>query len=219
MKAATFTKSGTKAAETLLPKAVFEAEVTEVTMQQAVVRANSNLRHASAKTLTRAEVRGGGRKPWRQKGTGRARFGSSRVPIWRSGGVAHGPHGEQNYTKEMPAKMIHASVRMALTTQAKNVSVIEKFEVNEAKTRLVIDLLDKLGLEGSIIVIASNINELTAMACANVPALLIIKPSQLRTYDVLVANNIVVEKESLDILNKHYGKAVKAVAKPVGATK
>ncbi len=209
MKATTFSKTGTKATETQLPKAVFEVEVTDVTLQQAVVRANANLRHASAKTLTRAEVRGGGRKPWRQKGTGRARFGSTRVPIWRSGGVAHGPHGEQNYTKDMPKNMIHASVRMALTTQAKNVLVIEKFEVKEPKTRLAIDLIDKLNAEGNVIIIASNLSEPTLLALANVPGVIAIRPNQLRAYDIMIADTVIIEKPALAEIEKQYGKTTK----------
>ncbi len=209
MKVATFSKTGTKAAETQLPKTVFEVEVTDATLQQAIVRANANLRHASAKTLTRAEVRGGGRKPWRQKGTGRARFGSTRVPIWRSGGVAHGPHGEQNYTKEMPKNMVQASVRMALTSQAKNVIVIENFEVKEPKTRLVIDLIDKLNAEGNIIIIASALSEPTLLALANVPGVMAIRPNQLRAYDIMIADTIIIEKSALADIEKQYGKATK----------
>ncbi|MFO0862470.1 MAG: 50S ribosomal protein L4 [Candidatus Saccharibacteria bacterium] len=217
MKAATFSKNGTKAAETVLPKAVFEAEVTEVTLQQAVVRANANLRHANAKTLTRAEVRGGGRKPWRQKGTGRARFGSTRVPIWRSGGVAHGPHGEQNYTKDMPKNMVHASVRMALTTQANTVIVVEKFEVKEPKTRLAIDLIDKLNAEGNVIIISSALSEPTLLALANVPGVMAIRPTQLRAYDVMIADTIIIEKPALSDLEKQYGKATKQPAAMKGS--
>ncbi len=213
MKVATFSKVGAKAAETQLPKTVFEVEVTDTTLQQAIVRANANLRHAGAKTLTRAEVRGGGRKPWRQKGTGRARFGSTRVPIWRSGGVAHGPHGEQNYTKDMPKNMIRASVRMALSAQAKNVVVIEKFEVKEPKTRLAMDLLDKINVEGNVILVASALSEPTLLALANIPGVMAIRPNQLRAYDIMIADTIIVEKSALDEIEKQYGKATqKAVA-------
>ncbi len=212
MKAVTFSKTGARSVETQLPKAVFEVEVSDATLQQAVVRANSNLRHAQAKTLTRAEVRGGGRKPWRQKGTGRARFGSTRVPIWRSGGVAHGPHGEQNYTKEMPKNMVRASIRMALTTQSSNVVVIEKFEVKEAKTRLAIDLIEKMNAQGNVIIISSALSEYTLLALANVPGVIAIRPNQLRAYDIMIADTIIVEKTALEELEKQYGKVQK---KPV----
>jgi large subunit ribosomal protein L4 len=216
MKATTFSKAGAKAAEATLPKTVFEVEVNEQTLQQAIVRSQANLRVAKAKTLTRAEVRGGGRKPWRQKGTGRARFGSSRVPIWRSGGVAHGPTGLQNYTKDMPANMVRSSIRMALSAQAKNIVVIEKFELTEPKTHKVIEILEKISAEGNVIILIDTPTENTLLACANVPACRIIRTNQLRAYEVLTADTIVVEKSALDTLETWLGKKA---AKPVGVSK
>lgn len=216
MKAKTYTKSGGKSTETTLSKDIFGAKVSHETMQQAIVRSQANLRHAGAKTLTRAEVRGGGRKPWRQKGTGRARFGSSRVPIWRSGGVAHGPTGLQNYQKDMPKAMIKASLRMALSAQAEKVAIIEKFAVSEPKTRLVIDLLEKLSVTGNVIVVAQAPDEKTLLANANVPACVIIRPNQLRTYDVLAADSIIIEKPALAEIETYLGKKT---TKTAGATK
>jgi len=216
MKVAGFSKTGTKATEVTLPKAVFDVPVTDQTLQQAVVRSQANLRSAAAKTLTRGEVRGGGRKPWRQKGTGRARFGSSRVPIWRSGGVAHGPTGLQNYQKDMPTSMIRASLRMALSAQVKNSVVIEKFAVSEPKTRLVIDLLEKIDANGSVIVVSVEPTENTLLASANVPGFRIIRANQLRSYDVLTADTIIIEKAALAVLETWLAK--KSV-KPVGVAK
>jgi large subunit ribosomal protein L4 len=216
MKAITYSKTGNKASETTLSKAVFEVKVNDSTMQQAIVRSQANLRHAGAKTLTRAEVRGGGRKPWRQKGTGRARFGSSRVPIWRSGGVAHGPTGLQNYQKDMPKAMVRTSLRMALSAQVKNIAIIEKFSVSAPKTNLVIELLEKINAEGNVLIVVDKPDNNTILASANVPACQLVRVSQLRTYDVLTADTIIIEKPALELIEASLASKAKQT---VGAAK
>lgn len=201
MKALTYTRTGTKATETVLDKTVFESEISQDLLKQSTVRAQANLRQGNAKVLTRAEVRGGGRKPWRQKGTGRARFGSTRVPIWRSGGVAHGPTGLQNYQKDMPANMIRASVRMALSAQAAQVRVIEKLTVSEPKTKAVDALLTKLNATGNVLLVTFEPDEKFTRAAANLPGVFMVYYSQLRSYDVLNADVIIIEKPALEKLD------------------
>lgn len=205
MKALTFTRTGNKSTDTSLNKDIFEVEISQDLLKQAVVRSQANLRQSDSKVLTRGEVRGGGKKPWRQKGTGRARFGSSRVNIWRHGGVAHGPTGLQNYQKEMPVKMIKASIKMSLTAQKDCVKVIEKFSVEKPKTQLANKLLDKLQLEGKVLLVTTKPVENFALSVANLPGVRLVSFSQLRAYDVLNANNIVFEKEALQKLNEWLG--------------
>lgn len=200
MKALTYTRTGNKAPDTTLNKAVFEVEVSQDLLKQSAVRAQSNLRQGNAKVLTRAEVRGGGRKPWRQKGTGRARFGSTRVPIWRHGGVAHGPTGLQNYQKDMPAGMIRASVRMALSTQAAQIRIIEKLSVSEPKTKAADALLTKLEAEGNVLLVIAETDEKFARATANLPGVRLVNYAQLRSYDILSADVIIIEKPALEKL-------------------
>jgi len=209
MKAITYTRTGSKAAETILKKTVFEVKISEDLLKQAVVRAQSNLRHAGAKTLTRGEVRGGGKKPWKQKGTGRARFGSSRVNIWRHGGVAHGPTGLQNYTKDMPKNMIQASLRMALSSQSETIKVIEKFTVAEAKTKVADQLLNKLEATGRVLLVVEKTDEKFAQATANLAGVQVINYSQLRTYDVLCADSIIIEKPALEKIETWLGRVAK----------
>lgn len=201
MKAITYTRTGTKTTDTTLSKGVFESEVSQDLLKQAALRAQANLRHAGAKTLTRGEVRGGGKKPWRQKGTGRARFGSSRVNIWRHGGVAHGPNGLQNYQKDMPKNMIKASIRMALSANAKNIRVIEEFKLTQAKTQLASKLLQKLDVSGNVLLVCAQPNESLARACANLPQVMVVNYSQLRSYDIMVADNVVIEKSALSAID------------------
>ena len=206
MKAITYTRTGTKATDTALAKAIFEAKVSQDLLKQSVVRAQANLRQGNAKVLTRGEVRGGGRKPWRQKGTGRARFGSSRVNIWRHGGVTHGPTGMQNYQKDMPVKMIRTSIKMALSAQSDKIKVIEQFNVAEIKTKLVDQLLDKLESTGNILLVTANVDEKFARASANLPGVLLVKYNQLRSYDVLTADSIIIEKPALIEIENWLGK-------------
>lgn len=205
MKAITYTRTGNKSAETTLSKAIFETKVSQDLLKQAVVRAQANLRQGNAKTLTRGEVRGGGRKPWRQKGTGRARFGSTRVNIWRHGGVAHGPTGLQNYQKDMPKGMIRTSIKMALTSQSSITKVIEKFAVSEPKTKLADQLLDKLEATGNVLLVHSTNDENFARSIANLPGVLLVRYNQLRSYDILQADCIIFEKAALEELDAWLG--------------
>ena len=204
MKAIAYSRSGTKTQEVTLPK-VFSTEVSQDLLKQAVLRSQANLRQGNAKTLTRGEVRGGGRKPWKQKGTGRARFGSSRVNIWRHGGVAHGPTGLQNYQKDMPTGMIRSSLRMALSEKAQSVVVIEKLAVSEPKTRLADALLNKIDAEGSVLIVATQFDEKFALATDNLPGVKMVTTTQLRTYDILLADCILIEKPALDELQSWLG--------------
>src|ERR1700686_4428006 len=105
MKAAVYTKEGKESGELSLPKEIFEVPMNADLVHQVFISQTGNARQVSAHTQTRGEVRGGGRKPWRQKGTGRARHGSTRSPIWKGGGVSGGPRNDKNYTKEIPTKM------------------------------------------------------------------------------------------------------------------
>lgn len=205
MKAITYTRTGNKSTETALSKSVFGVEVSHELLKQASVRSLSNIRHAGAKVLTRAEVSGGGKKPWRQKGTGRARFGSTRVNIWRHGGVAHGPTGNANFTKELPKNMVKASIRMALSEQADNIKIIEKFSIEKPKTKLADNLLSKISTEGNVLLIGCNTEVGFVQATNNLLGVKLVNYDRLQCYDVLCADEIIIEKEALIQLDKWLG--------------
>ncbi len=209
MKAITYTRTGNKSAETALSKSVFGVPVSHELLKQASVRSLSNIRHAGAKVLTRAEVRGGGKKPWRQKGTGRARFGSTRVNIWRHGGVAHGPTGNANFTKDLPKNMIKASIRMALSEQAQSIKIIEKFTIEQPKTQLADNLLAKLSTVGNVLLIGLNTDINFVRATNNLVGVKLINYDRLQCYDVLCADEIIIEKDALTELDKWLGGAKK----------
>ena len=155
--AQTFTKSGSKATTAAkLDKSVFEVIPTDHTLlKEAYVAYMANGRDNYAVTKTRGLVSGGGRKPWKQKGTGRARFGSSRNPIWRGGGIAFGPTGEENYTKKMTVKAKRLAVRQALSlvTESKKLAIIEDVTAKDGKTTELAKLLQKVGASRRTLVV------------------------------------------------------------------
>lgn len=198
MKAASYTKSGNKAAEVTLDKAVFGVAVKPELVAAAYDRYMSNKRTNNAKTLTRGLVAGGGKKPWRQKGTGRARTGSIRNPIWRGGGVIFGPTGQENHTKQMPRKMSRAALVQALSLKSGSTMVIDSFRVDQYSTRAASGLMSKMGLEGQILIVVGEIDEKTAKSVANIAGVSIVSTSSLNVVNVMNADVILFEKAALD---------------------
>jgi large subunit ribosomal protein L4 len=200
MKTTTYTKSGNKGSELTLDKTVFGAEANTQLIQLAYNRFLNNARTNNAKVLTRSEVRGGGRKPWRQKGTGRARTGSIRNPLWRTGGIIFGPTGLENYSQDMPRKMARAALVQALSVKADSLRVVEKFDVAEFSTKAVIGLLSKLDVTNNVLLVADDFSETFRASSANIAGVTSLKTKSLNVYDVMNADNIVIEKAALDTL-------------------
>ena len=156
-------------------------------------------RQVGAKTKTRGDVRGGGKKPWRQKGTGRARFGSSRNPIWRGGGVVFGPLGIENYTKKLSKTSKRVALRQALTlaNQAGEITVIDDFKTT-GKTKEVVAMLDKAGVaDRRRILLVDNKDDLKIRATANLQNVELVSPTYLAVYYILNADAIVFTKDAL----------------------
>jgi len=162
----------------------------------------SNQRYANAKAKDRSEVRGGGRKPWKQKGTGRARSGSSRSPIWRSGGVTFGPTGEQNYKKVMPKKMKALAFKsiMALKGAEKEMVVVEDFDTR--KTADAIRFINNLGLDARKYLIVQTDDSKLHFAFNNVANVSVVRAGEVNTYDVLNGGMIIILKSVADQLKK-----------------
>lgn len=204
MSTPTYTKAGVKATTVAkLPKGIFDLEVTNhELLKQAYTAYMSNSRTVNAHTLKRGEVSGGGRKPWKQKGTGRARFGSIRVPIWRGGGITFGPTGNENFTKEMPVKMKRQAIRQALSVKNDVISVIETFECKDGKTAPVVKLMSKLGAVKNVLLVVSVKDDLVVRATKNIPNMKVTQARYLNVYDVLNADSIVISEKSLDIIKE-----------------
>lgn len=209
MSVSTFTKSGAKATTAVtLDKKVFGVEIkNHQLLKDAYVAYLSNGRENHAVTKTRGEVSGGGKKPWKQKGTGRARFGSSRVPIWRGGGITFGPTGIENYTKKLNVSAKRTAIRQALTlaNEAKKVSVIETFEIKDAKTKTASELLGKLKADRGVLLVVENKSDESTKATRNIPYIKVVSAKYLNVYDVMNAHNIIIEKGALSVISDWLG--------------
>ena len=191
----TYTKSGAKAtAAVKLDKAVFSAETrNHALLQEAYVAYLANGRENLSVTKTRADVRGGGKKPWRQKGTGRARIGSIRAPQWRHGGVVFGATGEENYSRRLTVAAKRTAVRQALSMASADnkIIVIEDMEAKGAKTAELAKLLGKVEATGRVLLVVEQKADELMRASRNLQDLKIVRPTYVTVYDVLNADRIV----------------------------
>ena len=205
----TFTKSGAKATTAAkLDKTVFALDVkNHDLLKQAYLAYQANGRENLAVTKTRGLVSGGGRKPWKQKGTGRARFGSSRNPIWRGGGIVFGPTGQENYTQSINTKAKRLALRQALSLAAAHnrIIVLETFDCKDGKASAAAKLLEKIGATGTVLLAVSQKDELVERATRNLTGVKATHASYLNVFDVLNADFIVITNKSLDIVNEWLG--------------
>lgn len=209
MAVSTYTKSGAAATTAAkLDKTVFGVEIkNHDLLKQAYVTYLANGRENLAVTKTRGLVSGGGRKPWKQKGTGRARFGSTRNPIWRGGGIAFGPTGQENYTKQLNLKAKRLAIRQALTISAteNRISVIEVLNAKDGKTAELAKLLGKLKTGKNVLLVAENKTDELIRASQNLQNVKLVAAQYVNTYDVMNADTIVFEAKALDIVTKWLG--------------
>ncbi len=205
----TFTKAGAKATTAVtLDKSVFGVEVANhQLLKDAYVAYLANGRENLAVTNTRGLVSGGGKKPWKQKGTGRARFGSSRVPIWRGGGITFGPTGNENYSKKMNVAAKRVAIRQALTlaNESKQICVIEAFENKDGKTKTTAALLNKLGATRSVLLVVEDKNADIQRVTRNLDYVKVVQAKYLNVFDVVNAHNIVITKPALQIVTDWLG--------------
>ncbi|MBQ9018347.1 50S ribosomal protein L4 [Candidatus Saccharibacteria bacterium] len=166
----------------------------------------ANSRSSHAKTLKRGEVRGGGKKPWKQKGTGRARFGSTRNPIWRHGGVAFGRTGEENFTKKIARSSKQLAIRQALSMKnaEKAVVTIADFTVKDGKTKETIKVLadNKVDTKANILFVVPEKDALTLRATNNIANLKAVRPTYLNVFDIMNADKIVIVEKALPAISE-----------------
>ncbi len=206
----TYTKTGNKATTAAkLNKSVFGLEVkSHDLLKQAYLTLLGNSRVNLAVTKKRGEVRGGGRKPWRQKGTGRARFGSSRNPIWRGGGIAFGPTGQETYSRKLNTKANRQAIRQALSLSADSgkIKVIETFECKDGKVGPTLKLIKKMDIVGNILIVVSQKDQLVKRATDNIPDIKAVQVNFLNVFEILNADHIVISQKSLDVINNWLGQ-------------
>jgi len=190
------------AADTVeLDPALFEAPVNVPVLHQVVTAQLAAARAGTAKTKSRGEVRGGGAKPWRQKGTGRSRQGSIRSPQWAGGGVAHGPTGEQNHRKRVNKKVKRLALASALSDRAGSgdVRVVRDFGLTEPRTRDAVALLDRLELTGrTVLVVLAEPDDLVARSFRNLPYTHVLTAGQLNVHDLLTHDVVLFAEAALD---------------------
>ncbi|MGH7239827.1 MAG: 50S ribosomal protein L4, partial [Candidatus Saccharimonadales bacterium] len=200
MKALVYNQEGKETGEIILPEAIFEVGMNADLVHQVANSYAANARQVSAHTKNRSEVRGGGRKPWRQKGTGRARHGSTRSPIWVGGGVSGGPRNDKNYSREIPRQMRQTALRMVLSEKAKQQRVVitEGWEGLEPKTKLVASLIKKLPVKkGSRLILYSNKQKNLYLAGRNIPKTTVGEARNVTVLDLLKHQYLLTSKEGV----------------------
>lgn len=200
MKIDLYTQKGEKKGAIDISDVMFKAEVHEELMRLAVIRQLANARSGTAAhAKTRGEVRGGGKKPWKQKGTGRARFGSTRNPIWRSGGAAFGPRNDRNYSKDMPRKARKIALFSVLTQKATDSEIfaLDGFNFKEPRTKDFVSMMAKLPVKRSLLVVLSEKDAVLEKSANNIPNVKTILVNYLNPHDLLKYEKVMFLESAL----------------------
>ena len=194
---------GKKVEEIDLPEEIFGGRINNAILHQVVLMYQANERQGTASTKERGAVSGGGRKPWRQKGTGRARAGSIRSPLWRGGGVVFGPH-PRDFSYSLPKKVKAAALRESMNAKyvAKELSCVDQFAVKSPKTKDFAKILKALKLDGKILAVQDTGETDISKASRNIPFFNLMRAQDVNAYDILRYNKLVVTKAGLKALLK-----------------
>ena len=177
---------------------VFEVPVMETHLHMAVVRQLANKRAGTASTKTRGEVRGGGKKPWKQKGTGRARHGSTRSPIWKGGGVVFGPK-PRDYSVSMTKKMRRLALKEAFSSKVidETLFVVDAITMSSISTKAFVEMMGKMNLTGKTLFVLKDSDDAVRMSGRNIKNVKIVRPEGVSVYDLLWHNNVVMDKAAV----------------------
>ncbi len=202
-----FDSAGARQGEVRLPKVIFAEKVNAPVMHQAFVRQTNNARQGTASTKTRATISGGGAKPYRQKGTGRARHGSTREPSMKGGAVVFGPH-PRSYAQRMPKQMRRLALRSALSQKATEgrVRVIDGFEIEEPKTSVAADLMDAIGFDDTTLVVLPAPNFVVTRSFENLAGTKIILARNLNIRDLFTHTYLLLAKDCLELLEENFSR-------------
>ena len=194
---------GAKSGTIELDENIFGIEPNVAVMHQVVNAQLAAKRSGTHSTKTRAEVRGGGAKPWKQKGTGRARAGSSRIPHWRGGGIALGPK-PRDYSQRTPKKMKRLALRSALSdrAQSNSVYVVDAWEFETPSTKAAKTALEAIGTEGKVLIVTNSEDANTEKSFRNLSNVNVLSSDQLNVFDILVSDSIVFTKDNLPTMNQ-----------------
>jgi len=209
MKISVYNQEGKKTGEVLLPKEIFEIPVNSDLVHQVAVSQMANKRKVIAHTKDRSEVRGGGKKPWRQKGTGRARHGSIRSPIWKGGGVTFGPTKNRVFGKKIPQKMRKKALFMVLSAKAKDnlLIVLDTFKLDKIKTKLIVQILNNLPCKNQSSLIAlPEVEKNLILSARNIPKNKTIEARNLNVLNLLSFKYLIIPKESIKVIKETFLK-------------
>ena len=209
MKFDLYNQQGETQGSVTLPKEIFEVEFNADLVHQVAVSLMANKRQVSAHAKIRSEVRGGGKKPWRQKGTGRARHGSTRSPLWKGGGVTHGPRNDRIFEREIPKKMRRKALLMVLSQKAKSntLVVLDKIELTLPKTKEMVNSLSKLPCKNAATLIAmADYDKKVFLAARNIKKTDIDDARNLNVLDLLNHKYLLLTKDSIKTIEKTFVK-------------
>lgn len=204
-KVTVFDMAGNQVAETELSDSVFGIEPNESVMHASVVNYLANQRQGTQSTLTRTEVRGGGRKPWRQKGTDHARQGSIRAPQWVHGGIALGPK-PRDYRYTLNKKVRRLAMKSALSTKVKdeNIIVLDALNLDGYKTKTIITMLKALNVDGKALIVTADADKKVIKSASNIPGVKTAAVNTLNVYDILNYDTFIVVKNAVGIIEEVY---------------
>ena len=200
-----FDMTGRSVGEMTLSDAIFGIEPNTSVMHAAVVNYLANQRQGTQSTLTRSEVSGGGRKPWKQKGTGRARQGSTRAPQWTHGGIALGPK-PRDYSYELPKKVKRLALKSAFSTKVadNDLIVVDNIAVEGFKTKAVVEMLSKLGADKKALIVMPELDQKLIKSAANIPGVKTALVNTINVYDILNYDKFIVAKGALEKIEEVY---------------
>lgn len=206
-KVSMYDMNGNQVGEVELPDAVFGIEPNVHVLHEAVLMQQASLRRGTHKTKGRSEVRGGGRKPWKQKGTGRARQGSIRAPQWKGGGIVFGPT-PRSYAYKLPKKVRRLAIKSALSSKVKDneIIVLDQLLMNQPKTKEFANILKNLKIERKALVVSADYDDNLAMSARNIPGIKFITAEGINVLDVMVYDKLIITKDAVDKVEEVFAK-------------
>ena len=206
LKTKIYNQEGKENGEMELPESVFGVELVDDLVHQVVVAQMANARQVLADTKDKGEVRGGGKKPWKQKGTGRARHGSSRSPIWKGGGVTFGPTTERNFSKRINKKMKTKALFMVLSGKLRDeeIIVVDDLKINKTSTKEMKDIFKGLPIQGKVLLSLDKSNENILNSVKNIPEVSVLASDSLNVVDLLKNKMLVINKAGIEKIGEIY---------------
>jgi len=202
----TYDTNGKEVGQTRLPSEIFDVKINSDLIHQVVTSQMANKRTVIAHTKDRAQVRGGGKKPWRQKGTGRARHGSRRSPLWKGGGVTFGPTKVRNFEKKINKKMRRKAILMVLSAKVKNdlLLILEKLSLEKPKTKLMAGILEKLPFKGSALIVLPQLEKDIVRSARNIKDVATVEARNLNALDLLSFKYLIMPKDSIKVIKETF---------------